>query len=122
MGTYGSALRVPEWLLSSVEMDMPGCWAQLVCYDPETDRFETVADLAGGMGPNVVLVALMVLSSLLSQALDGARDAAHRLARRQAMIIDRRPSRMGIHCVPVMCGSNFAEKSAMAGSEPQLSG
>ncbi|MBT3380563.1 MAG: hypothetical protein HN742_10445 [Lentisphaerae bacterium] len=38
------------WLGLSVEMDMPGCWAQLVSYDPETDEFETVADLAKVIG------------------------------------------------------------------------
>jgi hypothetical protein len=30
----------------SAEMDAPGTFAQLICYDPEADRFEDIADLA----------------------------------------------------------------------------
>lgn len=29
----------------SAEMDAPGTFAQLICYDPETDMFEDIADL-----------------------------------------------------------------------------
>ena len=34
----------------SGEMDSPGCFAQLICYDPEKDIFEDIADLAKVIG------------------------------------------------------------------------
>lgn len=67
----------------------------------------TVADQAGGLGPYAVLVALMVLSSLLSQGLDGAPTVVL-----LAPVVIGTAERLGLSPYPLMMGVGLAASAA----------
>ncbi len=68
---------------------------------------DTVARYAGGMGPYGVLIALMVLSSLLSQALDGAPTVVL-----LAPVVMGTATRLGMSPYPLMMAAGLAASAA----------
>ena len=67
----------------------------------------TVAGLAGGVGPHAVLVALMVLSSALSQGLDGAPTVVL-----LGPVVVSTAQRLGLSPYPLMMGVALAASAA----------
>ena len=67
----------------------------------------TVASHAGGLGPHAVLVALMVLSSLLSQGLDGAPTVVL-----LGPVVVGTAQRLGLSPYPLMMGVGLAASAA----------
>lgn len=68
---------------------------------------DTVASLAGGAGPYAVLVALMILSSLLSQGLDGAPTVVL-----LAPVVVSTAENLGLSPYPLMMGVGLAASAA----------
>ncbi|MBW2528335.1 MAG: SLC13 family permease [Deltaproteobacteria bacterium] len=68
---------------------------------------DSVASVAGGAGPYAVLVALMILSSLLSQALDGAPTVVL-----LAPVVVGTAQRLGLSPYPLMMGVGLAASAA----------
>ena len=68
---------------------------------------KTVAELAGGFGPNAVLVALMALSSLLSQGLDGAPTVVL-----LGPVVVGTAQRLGLSPYPLMMGVGLSASAA----------
>jgi len=67
----------------------------------------TVANLAGGAGPYAVLIALMVISSLLSQGLDGAPTVVL-----LGPVVVGTAQRLGLSPYPLMMGVGLAASAA----------
>jgi len=67
----------------------------------------TISGLAGGIGPRTVLVALMVLSSLLSQGLDGAPTVVL-----LGPVVVGTAQRLGLSPYPLMMGVALAASAA----------
>lgn len=67
----------------------------------------TVADVAGGAGPYAVLAALMILSSMLSQGLDGAPTVVL-----LAPVVVSTAERLGLSPYPLMMGVGLAASAA----------
>ena len=68
---------------------------------------DTVAGLAGGVGPHAVLVALMILSSLLSQGLDGAPTVVI-----LGPVVVGTAQQLGLSPYPLMMGVGLAASAA----------
>lgn len=68
---------------------------------------DSVASFAGGVGPYAVLIALMLLSSLLSQALDGAPTVVL-----LAPVVVGTAARLGLSPYPLMMAAGLAASAA----------